>query len=311
MPSRWQCVLIVVFWLAATGWLYVRELQSFFREHDPPPYVIELTAETQVVHPRVVWKVFQNNEEDESYHVRTWMDHTEADDSFTLYAVVRPAPLQSEKKKETLLIQNLESSYRVSREGRLLEFSVDGELSRNPLGLGDLKFKPEIRMMGRVVAGPMMVARLTLPQFTGVMREAETNFVFPVSQNGSIFLPLHPVHKIHGVRPGKTWRVPEIDPLADAVRAWLRSKVGIDLPGKSERFLDARVRPQPEPFPYDMGDGEEHVCWVIDYWNERDDKKPLATTRVEVGTDLVLSQEATNDGNSLRIVRDSARSKVR
>ena len=105
--------------------------------------------------------------------------------------------------------------------------------------------------------------------------------------------------------------MPEIDPLADAVRAWLHSKFGIDLPGKGERFLDARVRPQPEPFPYDMGDGEDHVCWVIDYWDAQDDKKLIATTRVEVGTDLVLSQEAANEGTSLRIVRDSARSKVR
>jgi hypothetical protein len=319
MPSRWQCLLIVAFWLAASSWLYVRELQDLFREHDPPPYVIELTAETQFIHPRVVWKVFQNDQPEESYFVRTWMEHTEEDDSFTLFAHVMPASLQTAEVKEALLIQDLTSSYRVSREGRLREFSVEGDLSRRPMGFADLGFKPQFKMKGVVVDGPMMVARLELPQFASVTklpqfnnlaRIAESNFIFPVSHNGAIFLPLHPVHKILGVRPGKTWRLPEIDPLADAARAWLR-KFAVDLPVRSERFLDARVRDQAEPFPYDMGDEESHVCWVIDYRDLADDGKLVATTRVEVGTNLVLSQEASNEGTSLRVVRDSARSKVR
>jgi hypothetical protein len=310
MPSRWQCVLIVVFWLAATGWLYVRELESLFRDHDPPPYVIELTAETQFIHARVVWKAFQNNQAEESYLVKTWMDHAEEDDSFTLWATVRPAPLQSETKKEALLVQDLTSWYRVSREGQLRELGVQGELSRRPMGFGDIGFKPQFEMNGVVVDGPTMIAQLKLPQFAGMSQIAESKFQFPVSQNGAIFLPLHPVNKIHGVRPGKTWRLPEIDPLSDAARAWLR-KFGFDLPGKNERYLDARVRDQAEPFPYDMGDSENHLCWVIDYWDSQDDKKLVATTRVEVGTDLVLSQEASSESTSLRLVRDSARSKVR
>src|SRR5262245_2725992 len=128
MPSRWQCLLIVAFWLAATGVLYVRELEPAFREHDPPPYVIELTAETDAVHPRVVWKIYQNNQESESYLAKTWMDHTPADDSFTLSAEIRPAPLQSDKVKASLLVQHLLSTYRVSREGQLRELRVEGTL---------------------------------------------------------------------------------------------------------------------------------------------------------------------------------------
>jgi hypothetical protein len=309
MPSRWHCLLIVVFWLAATGWLYVRELAPNFREHDPPPYVIELTAETQVIHPRVVWKVFQNGNEEESYQAKTWMDHNEEDDSFTLYALVRPAPLQTPDAKAALLVQELMSSYRVSREGKLLELTVDGELSRRPVpGLIDFGFKPMFQLSGRVVEGGML-AHLRLPQLKGLVREAETDFHVPVSQNGTVFLPLHPVHKIRGVRPGKTWRVPEIDPLGDAARAWLR-RFSISLPGRDERFLDARVRDQAEPFPYDMGDEEQHICWVIDY-QDADDDKTTATTWVEVGTDLVLCQEAKSEAGNLRLVRDSARSKIR
>jgi hypothetical protein len=309
MPSRWLCLLIVAFWLVVTGWLYVRELEPNFREHDPPPYVIDLTAETQTVHPQVVWKIFQNNAKEESYLAKTWMDHNEADDSFSLYARIKPAPLQDDRIKTELLIQELLSTYRISREGKLLNFAVEGELTRRPIpGLPDIGFSPQFKLKGVVVKGAI-IARLELPQLQGVLPEADKTFQFPVSQNGAIFLPLHPVHKIHGVRPGKTWRVPEIDPLGNAARAWLR-KFSVDIPGRGERYLDARVRDQAEPFPYDMGDSEEHVCWVIDY-RDAEDEKTTATTRVEVGTDLVLSQEARNESGNMRLVRDSTRSKVR
>jgi hypothetical protein len=308
MPSRWQCLLIVAFWLAATGLLYVRELAPSFHDHDPPPYVIELTAETQFIHPKVIWKVYQNGRDEESYLAKTWMDHNEEDDSFTLFSEVKPAPLQSDSEKASLLVQHFLSSYRVSREGKLLALSAEGELSRRPVpGLLDLGFKPGFELTGRVVDGGML-ARLRLPQFKGLVREADTTFHFPVSQNGTIFLPLHPVHKIKGVRPGASWRVPEIDPLGDAAKAWLR-RFAINLPGGGERFLDARVRDRVESFPYDMGDDEQHVCRVIDY-RDAEDEKTTAMTWVEVDTDLVLCQEAKGEAGSLRVVRDSARSKV-
>jgi hypothetical protein len=309
MPSRWSCFLIVAFWLAAIGLLYVRELAPSFHEHDPPPYVIDLTAETQVVHPRVVWKVFQNGRDEESYLAKTWMDHNEEDDSFTLFSEVKPAPLQSPVDKAALLVQYFYSRYRVSREGKLLALEVEGELSRRPVpGFIDLGFKPQFELTGRVLDGGML-ARLELPQFKGLVREAVTTFNFPVSQNGTIFLPLHPVHKIRGVRPGASWRVPEIDPLSDAARAWLR-RFAVNIPGGGERFLDARVRDQAETFPYDMGDNQAHICRVIDY-RDPEDEKMTATTWVEVNTDFVLCQEAKGEAGNLRVVRDTAQSKVR
>jgi hypothetical protein len=314
MPSRWQCLLIVVFWLAITGLLYVRELEPNFREHDPPPYVIELTAETQVVHPKVVWKVFQNDQEEESWLANTWMDHNEEDDSFTLYAEVKPAPLQSPSVKADLLIQSLFSSYRISREGILRDFSVRGDLMPPPwtrMASGVANLKPlRFQISGSIVDGPRMIAQMRLPQFVELFPDLQKPFQFPVSQNGAVFLPLHPVHKIHGVRPGKTWRVPEVDPLANAGKAWFKSKFPIGLPTRDEHFLDARVRDQQEPFPYDMGDGESHVCWVIDY-RDADDDKTSATTWVEVSTDFVLCQKAKSEAGTMRLVRDSLRSKVR
>jgi hypothetical protein len=313
MPSRWQCLLIVAFWLAATGVLYVRELEPAFRDHDPPPYVIDLTAETQIVHPKVVWKVFQNDQKEESYFAKTEMYHNEADDSFSLYAEVKPAPLQSDRMKADLLIQLMHSQYRVSREGKLLEFSVSAQLSRRLIPtMTELNFTPEMILNGTVVAGPEIIAKLELPQLKGLIAGWERTFRFPVSQNGSIFLPLHPVHKIHGVRPGKTWRVPEVDPLGNALKAWLRLYFPIGLPVRDERFLDARVREHEVPFPYDMGDDEQHSCWVIDYRDPDDENlKTSATTWVEVGTDLVLCQEARSQAGNLRVVRDTAQSKVR
>ncbi len=307
MPSRWQCLLIIAFWLAVTGVLYVRELEPDLRQNDPPPYVIELTAETQVeTHPQVTWKVFENGQDEERYLAATWMDHREADDSFALHAKVKQAPLLADKSG--LLIVHLESSYRVSREGRLLEFQVEGVLNRRPVpGLPDLGFKPEFELRGRVV-GDQVVARLDLPQLKGLLLQSQTNFSFPVSHNGAIFLPLHPVNKIHGVRPGRTWRVPEVDPMGSAVRGFFR-KFHIDLPDKRERILEARVRDGAVVFPYDIGDGQTHVCRVIDY--REAEGEGSAATWVEIGTDLVLCQEASGSAGSLRMVRDTAGSKVR
>jgi hypothetical protein len=311
MPSRWQSLLIVALWLGATGWLYVRELEPSFREHDPPPYVIDLTAETQTVHPSVTWNVFQNDQKTESYRAQTWMDHSEQDDSFTIHAEVKPAPLQTDQAKADLLVQEMKSEYRISREGKLLVLHVEAELSRRLMsGRVELGFKPRIELTG-IVAQGQINAHLRLPQFSGLLSEGQSNFQYPVSNNGTIFLPLHPVHKIHGVRPGKTWSVPEIDPLADAMKAWVR-KFGFPLPGKGERILDARVREQAEEFPYDIGDHTTHRCWVIDY-HRRDGEgdKMAATTWVELDTDLVLCQEGTSEAGRLRLVRDTASSKIR
>jgi hypothetical protein len=308
MPSRWQCLLIVASWVAATGWLYYREMEPNLRTHEPPPYVIDLTAETQIVHPSVVWKVFQNDQTQESYRAKTRMEHQVDDDSFVLYAEVLPNRMLSKPVQASLLVQRLESSYRVSREGRLLAMNVEGKLSSRPVPwLPELGIEPEFQLKG-TVAHQVLIVQVLLPQLDGVMREAKSNFQIPISNNGALFLPLHPVHKIHGVRPGRTWRVPRLDPLDDAANTLYR-KLAFSSTQSTGRFLSARVRDQKVPFPYDMGDGEDHVCWVIDYQGDEGESES-ATTWVEVDTDLVLCQEARRETGSLRLVRDSALSKV-
>lgn len=307
MPSRWQCLLIILFWLGTTAWLYIRELEPIFREHDPPPYAIELTAETQLEHPPVLWRVLQNGQE--HYHAKTWMDHCEEDDSFTLHAVIDHNPRQDEKGSADLIFRKLESGYRVSREGILRELNVSCTLASQPTRLlPDFGFYPEFRLNG-VVQDGRFTGRVKLPKELSGLLDAESEFQFPVAHNGAIFLPLHPVNKIHGVQPGKTWRVPRIDPLVDALKAWVR-KFQINLPDSGERFLDARVEDQPKLLPYDLGDSMEHHCLVINY-RSKDAEDEVATTWVEVDTDQVLCQEVTRAGGNWRLIRDSARSKIR
>src|SRR5271166_5635440 len=178
MPSRWQCLLIIVFWLGATGWLFVRELEPNLHFHEPPPYAIDLTAETQIdTHPRVPWKVFLNGKSEETYHAKTWMDHREEDDSFALKAQVKPNPLASQATKATSPVDLLESEYRVSREGRLREFQVEGILNRRPVpGMPDLGFAPRFALRG-IVLDDQILAHLSLPNFFGGLIPAyETNF---------------------------------------------------------------------------------------------------------------------------------------
>src|SRR5262249_60569882 len=61
---------------------------------------------------------------------------------------------------------------------------------------------------------------------------------------GSLLVPLHPVNRIQGLRPGRRWRQPVLDPLAGSLAVFDVSPAG------AVRFLDALVRPLPEPPPY-------------------------------------------------------------
>lgn len=296
MPSRLSCLLIVIFWLATTAVLYLREVAPQFRKHEPPPFAIDLTAETQVDHPHIVWKVFQNDRE--LYQAQTWIDHRESDDTFALNAVLKPAPLLDKKAAENLLIQQLTSVYRIGRDGDLRELEATVALGALP-GMPQFAFDLKVHLAGAVRDGQLF-ATIDTPLFVGA------DFKFdpvPLSENGAVMLLLHPVHKIRGIWPGRTWRVPLVNPLADAVNAKL-GKLGLFGGGDKVRFLQAQVLPEPQPFLFDL---EEHNCWVIDYQGEEES----AQTWVEVGTGLVLCQKATRDGESWRLERDSARSKIR
>lgn len=113
----------------------------------------------------------------------------------------------------------------------------------------------------------------------------------PVSHMGSVLMPLHPVSRVSGLRPGQHWHQPLVDPLRDSFSA---------LPGT--RSLNAHVLPQPQVLQW--GDIQKS-CLVIEYTN--DENEPMGRTWVEQGTNLVLRQEAILEGNRWIMTRDTGR----
>jgi hypothetical protein len=116
-----------------------------------------------------------------------------------------------------------------------------------------------------------------------------------VSTHGTVLNPLHPVNRLAGVRPGQRWRMPLIDPLADALAA----KLAEELPaGKmGPRFLDAEVLPDVKVLNWDKHDVP---CLVIEYRND----EITARTWVRSSDGLVLRQEADRDGDRLIMQRE-------
>ena len=116
-----------------------------------------------------------------------------------------------------------------------------------------------------------------------------------VSSQGSVVMPLHPVNRISGLRPGQAWRVPVFDPLADSLASMTGSEARM-------RFLRAKVRPQAVMLPWNE---TETSCLVIDYHEENDyaENKISAETWVREADGLVLRQVAESPGEKWEMDR--------
>ncbi len=117
----------------------------------------------------------------------------------------------------------------------------------------------------------------------------------PLSYNGSVVMPLHPVSRIHGLRPGQSWRQPLVDPFHDAFAG---------LPGFSSgvRYANARVLPQPQVL--NMGKDVDLTCLVIEYESEGE---IVGRTWVEQDSERVQQQEAIQEGERWLMKREDLR----
>jgi hypothetical protein len=313
MPPRWLSLAIVVFWLAATGWLFVRDLWPRLRPGVPPPYEIDLADETQTQKAGVNWRVFRN--EEELLAAYTSVTHREKpDDSFTFQARFLPDPRrvagpprpasEPRPRASTLLrkIHKLESSYRVSRRGQLLGFDLTFNID---VGLAGLETRLDGRVRGEVRAGKLF-ARLEARESLGDRHLDHELEPVPVSGEGSVLLPLHPVSRIRGLRPGQTWRQPIVDPLGDALAA---SNLLPGGPAAGNHFLDAHVLPELQPLPAPPPGPAPPAWWlheprptclVIEYGDEGQSR-----TWVQESDGLVLRQESTVFGDRWLLLRET------
>ena len=314
MPSRWVILCIVAFWLVATGWLFWRDVWPQVRPGEPPPFAVDLTEETQLAHPRIRWKVFQGDDGRfvERFYAQTWVTYRESDDTFALVGEFKPSDptTRGTLTLGRLTLERINSLSRVTRSGDLRETRVAVTLHNLAIP-GTADYQPRFRLNGVVRDGllhptlrfELIDAKDKPAAEEGVIDDAAVKVPMnrsdfdpvPVPPNGALLQPLQPVNRIRGLRTGRTWRVPLIDPLAAALPS----------PFKAAQYLNATVLDRIELVPYE---GLDRPCYVIDYEGE----EAHARTWVEAGPEnRVLRQEATFGGETLRLVRDSTRGSVR
>jgi hypothetical protein len=269
---------IIAFWLGTTGWLLWRDLWPSWRSGEPPPYTIDLVEEVQRGRDNtVLWAVLDGDHE--VMQARSWVEHR-ADDTFVLRLDFKPRPAFGKPAGLLAKRHPVSSMLRVTRDGSLCELEVRAAVEE---ALGR-PLAGEVLLAGQV-RGERFYPHLRVECAGQVVLDSDLRPV-EVSYHGSVLVPSHPVNRIQGLRPGQSWRMPEVDPFA----------AGLGLTD-AVRQLNARVLPEPRVLEWR---GKSKTCLVIEY--EGADEK--ASTWVEVGSGLVQRQEAAFGGSRLVLQRD-------
>jgi hypothetical protein len=299
MPSRTITLLIVAGWLATAGWFVEREIAPLFRTGEPPPFVIELADEAMRHEIPTRWVVMHDGRKAGS--VRTSVLYDDRDDTFAFQSEISELEMLDLGWVRAEVI-NYKSRYRVTRAGELRGIDTDGELA---VHVDRVKNAIKLRAtLGAVVRAGWIErsCRIELPD--GQVLEPRLDSVPLV--RGSVLNPLHPVPRITGLRPGREWTMPLIDPLADAAKAGFEAALAqlvgraVVLPladASAPRTLHATVLSEPQEREWD---GVKSSCWVIEF--RGDDF--TARTWVRRHDGLVMRQEARGAGEAWVLERE-------
>jgi hypothetical protein len=308
-------VVIVVFWFATTGWLFWRDLWPEWRPGEPPPFHIDLVEEVQKTDgPPTFWLVRLNDKD--VFGARTRVDYQSEDDTFAFHARYQARSGSNTRPYDVMgfRVGAMSSEYRVNRAGELrslraeIEVSLQSELPEAIARLLPIKSPPRpTRPDIRPQRDSSSDIRLQLwgevrdrqffahCQAQAVWLEPLRQIDLPpaaVSHNGSVLMPLHPVNRIHGLRPGRTWRQPLVDPFRDAFAA---------LPGFSGEPHSVLARVLPEPQTLQREANGATSCLVIEY---EDEGEIVGRTWVEQDSERVQRQEAILGRDHWSMTRD-------
>jgi hypothetical protein len=315
-----MCLTIVGFWLATMSMLFYWEIWPQLQSDVAPPYSIDLVDEARHQdQTQIRWKVWVDEGHgppgeaplDPRDLVRTLplgltpvvpqaalctavackevqgqlfsasssvIYREKPDDSFAFKLEFLPFPSRSRTFNLGIIhLKEMTSIYRVNRAGHLLEMDAKFKFFVDHRWIGDVTMD----LHGEVKEGKFdsfyhLEAPLLGREFKQDLPQLDMTY------QGSILLPLHPVNRIRGLRPGQTWRMPMLNPLQDALMA-------SQFLGQSEvsvRYVNARVSPYLQTHKDLPG---SIPCLVLDY----DDKELQPRTWIQQSTGLVLRQEAT------------------
>jgi hypothetical protein len=295
MPSRHLTLAIVAFWLATVGWFVARDVWPHWRPNEPPPFTIELADEAGSMVP-VRWVCLYNGTKFGS--VRTSLRYHDADDTFELTAFGQELTLLN---LPGVMVQarDFDDRIRITREGELRAMTTDVKLVFQGVG-------PELTARARLgaeVRGGRLerTFRLDAPvlgTFAPVLEPV------PIVR-GNVLNPMHPVHRVTGLRPGQHWRQPMTDPRSDIIAVAVARALGGEkaaaLPDSAPAALDARVLPELQLLAWE---GAEHGCFVIEYRGDLRGDEFTARTWVRQSDGTVLRQQAEAHGDTLVLQRE-------
>jgi hypothetical protein len=291
MPSRVSVLMITSAWLVVTGYSFWRDWVPYLRGDGAPVIAIDLADEAAQAVP-IRWTIWRGDQP--IGRLTTQMSYREADDTFLFQHLYRS--LQLATGGVQVEVPQWDVQMRLTRAGDLREQQMQGNLE---VQLWNLRLNVSLRVEGQVVHGQLQ-SQLSWDSPWG---KGECPLpVTPVTR-GQPLNPLLPVNRLATVRPGRRWIVHEDHPLQTALHEWLRTRAaeyGLSIPPASTQVpLMGEVMSQPRLLTWQ---NTQVLCWVIEY---RRDETLIARTWVRCSDGKVLMQEAFDQGEHLRLVRES------
>lgn len=289
MPSRLWCLAILALWVATLGWFVRREILPHYWADAPPLFQIDLSDEAMRQSIPVRWSLSRNGKH--LAPVNTLVKFNEADDTFSVISDVFRFELV--KLRDTALyVEKFRNVYRVTRRGAIIGMQthvvvkIGGETMEVDIAadIVDGRAVPRCK-----VKSPWINLEPTLEPIT-------------VATGGGLN-PMHPVHRINGLRVGQRWTMPLIDTLADVQRAAIEGVVkkmaGLSLPSLGNSHRQTLVAEVTGPTILEWN-GLDHECLVIEYRGD----ELAGKTWVRRADGLVLRQEARNGSDELVMQRE-------
>ncbi len=288
MPPRPVAFIVVLFWLAANGWLIYREVWPNWRAGEPPPYTIDLTQELSK--QTVGWEVLQKGarvgralsgverQPDRTYKLRSQFHF----DKLRLLGID---------------IRRLVSAYHVTEDGELLGLSAEVVIEQSLGKHGILEH--DFAMQGAVENGQL------LPHFFYNKEKLALGEVrIPVAGRGGALNPLDPLNRVTGLSAGRRWRIALFDPLGSELSKALGpqfQEVLEAVQGMTIPTLEAEVRDDDLAW-----DGADVPCFKIEY-RKPGEQELAAATWVRRRDGLVLQQFSRHELLELTLRREPVR----
>jgi hypothetical protein len=297
MPPRLLCLAIVAFWLFTTAWLIDRDIWPRFAPGEPPllPTVADdATRPGRLQRNALIWQAVRSapNAKDQVYQVRTTGMYHADEMTYEFRALIEPRgpDAQNPEVLKVFRLGRLTSSYRVHPDGSMKSFEVGVEMPTNVKVVKDHRAHFHGVVEGKVCN--LSWERSNLSQ-QGADEQKPRSGIEPfevASRRAVVWLPLHPLYWIRGLKPGQSWGQPAFDALGQS---------GLLSATPTATWVNARVRKEPAVRTWRS---QEVQCLVIDYEGENLGGQTWVSTENET---VLFMDVHLLDGERWQITRES------